>query len=75
MKIKVKVMPNSVREEVVKQGDEYVVRVKVPPHEGKANEAVIKIIAEFFKVPKSTVRIASGLTGRNKILEIKTTQR
>lgn len=71
MKIKVRVMPNSVREEVVKQGDEYVVRVKVPPQEGKANEAVIKLVAGYLKVPKSTVRIASGLTGRNKILEIK----
>lgn len=71
MKIKVRVMPNSAREEVVKEGDEYIVRVKVPPQEGKANEAVIKLIAAYLKVPKSTVRIASGLTGRNKIVEIK----
>ena len=71
MKIKVRVMPNAVREEVVKQGDEYVVRVKVPPQEGKANEAVINLIANHLKVPKSTVRITSGLTGRNKIIEIK----
>lgn len=71
MKIKVRVMPNSVREEVVKQGDEYIVRVKVPPQEGKANEAVIKLVAGYLKVPKATVRIASGMTGRNKILEIK----
>jgi uncharacterized protein len=70
MKIKVKVMPNANREEVVKQGDEYVVRVKVPPTEGKANEAVIKLIAAHMRVPKSTVKIVHGLTGRNKILEI-----
>jgi uncharacterized protein (TIGR00251 family) len=70
MKIKVRVMPNSVREEVAKQGDEYVVRVKVPPQEGKANEAVIKLVAAYLKVPKSTVRITSGLSGRNKIIEI-----
>lgn len=64
-------MPNSVREEVVKQGDEYIVRVKVPPQEGKANEAVVKLIATHMKVSKSSVRIVSGLTGRNKIIEIK----
>jgi len=75
MKIKDRVVPNANREEVIKQGDEYVVRVKVPPTEGKANEAVIKLIADHLRVPKSTVRIASGVTGRNKILEIKTTQR
>jgi uncharacterized protein (TIGR00251 family) len=66
-------MPNSGREEVVKQGDEYVVRVKVPPTEGKANEAVVKLVAAHFKVSKSSVRIASGITGRNKIIEIKNT--
>lgn len=71
MKLKVRVMPNSVREEIVKDGDEYVVRVKVPPQEGKANEEVIRLVAAHFRVPKSTVRIASGLTGRHKILEIK----
>lgn len=71
MKIKVRVMPNSAREEVVKQGDEYVVRVKVPPQQGKANEAVIKLIAAHLQVPKSTVMIISGLSGRNKIVEIK----
>jgi uncharacterized protein len=70
MKIKVKVMPNSIREEVTKQGGEYIVRVKAHPHEGKANEAVIKLIAVHLKVPKSTVRIVTGMTGRNKIIEI-----
>jgi uncharacterized protein len=75
MKFKVKVMPNANREEVVKQGDEYVVRVKVPPTEGKANEAVIQLLAAHLRVPKSTVKIVSGLTGRNKIIEVKSDQR
>ena len=72
MKIKVKVMPHSSREEVVKQGEEYVVRVKAEPKEGKANEAVIELIAKHFKVAKSSVMIVTGLTGRNKLIEIRT---
>ena len=71
MKIKVRVMPNSAREEVIKQDEGYIVRVKAPPQEGKANEAVIKLLAAYLKVPKSAVTIASGLSGRNKIFEIK----
>lgn len=71
MKINVKVMPHSMREEVAKQGDEYVVRVKAGAHEGKANEAVIELVAKHFKVPKSSVKIVTGLTGRNKIVEIR----
>ena len=72
MKINIKVTPHSSREEVVKLGDEYVVRVKATPHDGKANEAVIKLLAKYFKVPKSAVRIVSGATGRNKIADIGT---
>ncbi|MGD0857272.1 MAG: DUF167 domain-containing protein [Dehalococcoidia bacterium] len=71
MKINVKVMPHSIREEVLKQGDDYVVRVKAMPQDGKANEAVIELIAKHFKVPKSVVKIVSGQTGRNKIIDIR----
>jgi uncharacterized protein len=64
-------MPHSMREEVVKQGDDYVVRVKAMPVEGKANEAVIELLARHFKVPKSAVKIVVGLTGRTKIVDVR----
>jgi uncharacterized protein (TIGR00251 family) len=70
MKIQVKVKPNSRAEEVSQEGDSFVVRVKEPPREGKANAAVIKLLAEYFRVPKSQVRILSGLSSRNKIVEV-----
>ena len=70
MKIKIKVVPRSLKEEVIKQGEEYTVRVKDPPREGKANEAVIRVIAIYFKVPRGSVKIVSGLTGKHKIVEI-----
>lgn len=72
MKIKIRVAPRSSRDEVVKTGDDYLVRVKAQPKEGKANEAVIKLLAEYFEVTRSSVRITSGLSGRNKIVEIRT---
>jgi uncharacterized protein (TIGR00251 family) len=74
LKIKIRVTPRSSREEVVKTGDDYIVRVKAQPMEGKANEAVIKLLAEYFRVTRSSVRITSGLSGRNKIVEIRTAQ-
>jgi uncharacterized protein (TIGR00251 family) len=70
LKIRIRVVPRSSRDEVVKTGDDYLVRVKAQPREGKANEAVIKLLAEYFGVTRSSVRIASGLSGRNKIVEI-----
>ena len=71
MKINVKVTPHSSREEVLKLGDDYVVRVKATPHDGKANEAVINLLAKHFKVPKTAIKIVTGATGRNKIVEIR----
>jgi hypothetical protein len=70
MKIKVKVFTRSVKEEVVQHSDGYVVRVKAAPQEGKANEAVIRLLARHFGVTRSAIHITSGLTVRNKIIEI-----
>jgi len=72
MKIKVKVFTRSAKEEVVQKSDGYTVRVKTAPHDGKANEAVIRLLARHFGVTRSAVRIASGLTVRNKTIEIMT---
>jgi uncharacterized protein YggU (UPF0235/DUF167 family) len=53
MKIQIKVHARSKREGVVLQPDgSYKVDVKAPPVEGKANEAVCEVIAEYFKKPK-----------------------
>ena len=70
MKIQVKVKPNSRTEEVSQEGHSFIVRVKEPPREGKANLAVMRLLAEHFGVPKSQVRILSGFHGRNKVIEV-----
>ena len=70
MKIKVKVKPNSTTEEVSREGDSFIVKVKEPPREGKANQAVIRLLAEHFGVPKSRVRILSGFRSKNKVIEV-----
>lgn len=50
--------------------DEITVGVMARPDKGKANEAVIRKIAEYFRVSRSGVRIVSGRTARNKTVEI-----
>jgi len=70
MKIQVNVKPNSKTEELSREGDSFVIKVKEPPKEGKANQAVIKLLAEHFGVPQSQVRILSGFRSRNKIIEV-----
>jgi len=70
MKIHVKVKPNSRTEEVSQESDSFIVKVKEPPREGKANQAVIKLLAEHFDVPQSQVRILSGFRSKNKVIEV-----
>ena len=70
MKIQVKVKPSSKTEEVSQEGDSFIVKVKEPPKEGKANQAVIKLLAEHFGVSQSQVRILSGFRSRNKVIEV-----
>jgi len=70
IQVKVKVKPNSRTAEVSREGDSFIVKVKEPPKEGKANQAVIKLLAGHFGVPQSQVRILSGLKSRNKVIEV-----
>ena len=70
MKVLIRVKPNSKDEGIVQEGDIFTVRVREPPREGKANQAVIKLLAQHFGVPRSQIRILSGLRSKNKIIEL-----
>jgi uncharacterized protein (TIGR00251 family) len=70
MKIQVKVKPNFRTEELSQEGDSFIIKVKEPPKEGKANQAVIKLLAEHFGISQSQVRILSGFRSRSKVIEI-----
>lgn len=70
MKIAVRVKPRSKVEEVTGEGDGYVVRVKEPPIEGRANRAVLRLLASHLGVPESRLRVVSGFSSRNKVIEV-----
>ncbi len=71
MRIFVKVKPNSKVEKVEKIDEvHFVVSVKAPPVEGKANEALIKLLSDYFNIPKGNIKIVSGLSSKSKIVEI-----
>lgn len=48
----------------------YVVKTKAQPVEGKANEAIAKLLAEHFGVARSEVRLIRGATSKQKVFEI-----
>ena len=71
MKLKITVKPNARKDEVTRSADgSLVIRVNVPPIEGKANDKVIEVLSEYLNKPKRSISIVSGFKGKNKIIEI-----
>ena len=71
MKICAKVKPSASRNEIKKRADgTYEIFVTAAPEKGKANKAVIDLLADMFEVKRSSVRIVKGATFRNKVIEI-----
>ncbi len=69
--VDVAVKPRSSREGVGSvQGDRLCVAVNAPPVDGKANEAVVRVLAATFNVPRSAVTIVRGETGRKKTIRL-----
>ncbi len=69
--VEIKVYPKSSEEKLVEVDGIYKVYVKSAPDKGKANAAVIKILAGKYNVRKSCIRIIKGKTNRNKVLEVR----
>ena len=73
--LKVKVKPGSRREELVELPDgSWMARVKAPPVDGKANDALVALVAAHFGLRRAQVSIRSGAGGRLKLLQLEDKQ-
>lgn len=71
MRIYLQVSPRSSKNEVTKISEgEYKIKLTAAPVDGKANEALIKILSDYFKVPKSSITIVGGKTAKTKMVDI-----
>lgn len=70
MYLKIKVHPNSKKNQVIRKAeDAFEIFVRAKPVEGKANEAVLELLCEHLKIPRSKLRLARGAMAHNKIVE------
>lgn len=70
-RIEVRVKPNAKVEALEEQSDgTWIARIKAPPVDGRANEALIVLVAKHFGVRKAQVSIRTGASARLKRLEI-----
>jgi uncharacterized protein (TIGR00251 family) len=71
MKLSVKVKPNAKIDKLEKLSEStFSVSVKAPAQDGKANSALIRLLADFFNVPKNRIVFLKGASSRNKLFEI-----
>ena len=66
-RIRVKVIPRSSKNEIVgKENDLYKVKITAPPADGKANKALLQLLAKKLGLPAKNVEIVSGERSRIK---------
>ncbi|HLG79335.1 MAG TPA: DUF167 domain-containing protein [Ktedonobacteraceae bacterium] len=70
MRIEVRVIPRSRRNELVWEQDTLKARLTAPPIDGAANEALVSLLAERLDVPRRTISILRGAASRQKLVEI-----
>ena len=70
-RISVTVSPGASRTELVgRHGDGWRARIAAPPERGRANDALVKLLAVTLEVPVSSLRIVAGRSGRVKVVEV-----
>ncbi|MEO0317894.1 MAG: hypothetical protein RL404_1571 [Pseudomonadota bacterium] len=73
LRIAVHVQPNASASGVAGEVDGALrLKLKAPPIDGKANEALVKLLAGLLGVTKRDVQVTHGLTGRQKLVLVKT---
>ena len=68
--IEILVQPKASRDRIVTKDGTVKVYVTAVPEKGRANRAVIKVIAQRLGIPKSAVSLVSGERSRTKLIEV-----
>ena len=66
--IRVKIVPNSSKNDLIIEDEFIKVKVTAQPIENKANKALIEFLSKRFKVPKTSIEIVKGDTSKEKTL-------
>ena len=71
VRLRVRVSPGARRSGVVgRHGDAWKLRVSAAPEGGRANDAVVRLLADALALPLASVTLVSGRGGRDKIVEL-----
>src|SRR2546423_13791302 len=70
-RLRLRVSPGAGRAAIIgRYGEGWKVRVTAPPEDGRANDAVLHLLAGALAVPRTALTLVSGHSGRDKIVEL-----
>lgn len=70
-KLTLRIVPNAKRDEVVGEyGDAVKVKVAAPAVEGKANETLLRYLAETLRIHRRDIALIAGEKSRDKLVEV-----
>lgn len=71
IRLRLRVSPRAVNAQIVgRHGDAWKVRVASAPERGKANQAVLALLAETLQVPRTHVELVGGQSARDKLVAV-----
>jgi len=70
--LKVKIVPGSKCNQICQFMNDGALKIKISakPVEGKANQELVRFLSEILKIRKTDIQVKSGISSRNKLLEI-----
>jgi uncharacterized protein (TIGR00251 family) len=69
--VQVRVQPRAGRDQIAgARGDALLVKVKAPPVDGKANDAVCRLLAKAAGVPATSAELVRGASARDKVVRL-----
>jgi len=71
MILEIKVIPGAKKNLFKQEAGGVKVYLTAPPVDGKANEALISFLAEYYAIRSSRIEIIKGLKSRNKVINIR----
>ena len=66
--VNIKISPNSSKNEIIKDGEIFKIKITAQPIERKANKALIEFLSKTFKIPKTSIKILKGETSKEKTI-------
>jgi len=70
-RLRLRVAPGAARAAVIgRHGDGWKIRVAAAPERGRANEALLALLADTLSVPRGSISLVAGASSRDKIVEL-----